>query len=200
MGRPKQFDRDEALSRAVELFRERGYEGASTDDLLRAMGIGRQSLYDTFGDKHTLYMEALSRYHEIARERFTSEIVRAEAPLEAIERMLLEVADEPPVERARGCLLVNATTERAPLDPEVARLVRENRRMCERSFEHAVRAAQAEGSLPRGLDASAASELLFTTLQGLRVTAKAGASPATLRAVAKLAIEGLRAPPPRARR
>jgi AcrR family transcriptional regulator len=63
MARPREFDRDEAVRLAIDVFREKGFEGTSTDDLLCAMGIGRQSMYDTFGDKRGLYIEALRRYN-----------------------------------------------------------------------------------------------------------------------------------------
>src|SRR5919106_1334524 len=65
MARHKEFDRDEALHRAMEVFWSRGYEAASVGDLVKHMGINRQSLYDTFGDKHALYLAALDRYPEV---------------------------------------------------------------------------------------------------------------------------------------
>ena len=65
MTRQKEFDRDEVLHRAMEVFWTRGYEGASIQDLVKHMGINRQSIYDTFGDKHTLFLQALDRYREI---------------------------------------------------------------------------------------------------------------------------------------
>src|SRR6266852_1410049 len=65
MARPKEFDRDQALQKAMEVFWSRGYEAASIQDLVKHMGINRQSLYDTFGDKHALYLQALDRYREV---------------------------------------------------------------------------------------------------------------------------------------
>src|ERR1700730_2144482 len=65
MARQKEFDRDEVLHKAMEVFWSRGYEASSIQDLVKRMGINRQSLYDTFGDKHTLYLQALDRYREV---------------------------------------------------------------------------------------------------------------------------------------
>jgi TetR/AcrR family transcriptional regulator, transcriptional repressor for nem operon len=69
MARHKEFDRDEALRKAMEVFWSRGYEAASIEDLVKHMGINRQSLYDTFGHKHALYLKALDRYREVEGRR-----------------------------------------------------------------------------------------------------------------------------------
>jgi TetR/AcrR family transcriptional regulator, transcriptional repressor for nem operon len=88
VARPKEFDRDKALKRAMEVFWEHGYEATSTDQLLKAMGIGRQNLYDTFGDKRRLFLEALGLYATegtiAAREVLTS----SGSALERIHRLL----------------------------------------------------------------------------------------------------------------
>ena len=100
MARPKAFDRDRTLARALELFQAKGYEATSIQDLVDAMGIGRQSLYDTFGDKEALYREALERY---VAEGPRSVLVALESPLPTVIPAEAEVlAAVPPPELTGG--------------------------------------------------------------------------------------------------
>jgi TetR/AcrR family transcriptional regulator, transcriptional repressor for nem operon len=191
MARPKEFDRDVALRKAMLCFWKQGYQATSTEDIARAMGIGRQSMYDTFGDKHSVYLQALQLYRDEQGGQLRDALADTVSPLRAVEAVLLSIAAERPTDRARGCMLVNATTECAPHDSGVLGLVRANANSCEMAFERAVRAAQGLGQLPAGLDPKSAGRFLFATVQGLRVTAKAGASSESLRDVAQLALAGL---------
>jgi AcrR family transcriptional regulator len=193
MGRPKAFDRDTAVQQAMTVFWEQGYEATSTDDLLRAMGIGRQSMYDTFGDKHRLYLEALQRYQADYGAALVERLQATRSPLSALRDVLLAIANETPRERARGCLAVNATTELAQADPEVASLVWAGGMLCEAALERVVRDAQRKGELNQSLDVRTAGRFLYATMNGLRVSAKAGATPRALRDVAEFALRGLKA-------
>lgn len=193
MARPKEFNRDEALKRAMAVFWEKGYEATSTDDLLRAMGIGRQSMYDTFGDKHRLFLEALQVYNAESGAGLVERLHAGSSPLMAIEKVLLSIANQPPEERARGCMGVNATTELAQKDPEVASVIRAAGVLCETAFEQILRAAKRQGELSPSVDEKKGGRFLLSTLQGLRVTAKAGATPEALRDIATFAVAGLKA-------
>src|SRR5258707_14880541 len=119
MARPKEFDRDRALMKAMELFWQQGYEATSTDDLVRAIGIGRQSMYDTFGDKHRLYLEALRLYEANSGAEFFKRIYESPSPFVAICDYILCIAGGTSADRARGCFIVNATNELAASDPDV---------------------------------------------------------------------------------
>src|SRR5258707_1900758 len=119
MARPREFDRGEVLKRALAVFWEKGYEATSTDDLVRAMGIGRQSMYDTFGDKHQLYLEALRLYEANSGAELFKRIYETPSPFVAICDYILSIADGTSADRARGCFYVNATNELAPSDPPV---------------------------------------------------------------------------------
>ena len=193
MARPKEFDRDEAVKRAMAVFWEQGYEATSTEDLLRAMGIGRQSMYDTFGDKHRLYLEALQRYNTNNSLEMMERLRAGASPLLAIEEVLLSIAKETQEQRLRGCMGVNATTELAQKDPEVASLIRSSSTLCEGALERIVLEGKRRGEISPSMDERAAGRFLLTTLQGMRVSAKAGATPESLRDVASFALAGLKA-------
>ncbi|ADO73104.1 TetR/AcrR family transcriptional regulator [Stigmatella aurantiaca] len=194
MARTKEFDRDEALKRAMFVFWEKGYEATSTDDLLRAMGIGRQSMYDTFGDKRRIYLEALRYYQsEMGAELFEN-LRTAASPLAALGKVLLSIADQSPSEMARGCLSVNATAELAPSDPEVASMVKSASMLCEAAFERIVQEAKRKGEIRPSADERAAGRFLLSTIRGMRISAKAGSSPEALRDIARVALDGLKAP------
>src|SRR5712692_5546517 len=121
VGRPKEFDREEVLGKALGVFWVQGYDATSLDDLTAAMGIGRASLYNEFGDKHSLFVTALDRYRFERRAEFLrvleeSDSVRAALATVFRTRVKALWADE----NRRGCLLVNTTAELASCDPDVA--------------------------------------------------------------------------------
>src|SRR5713226_9548064 len=127
MARPKAFDRTEMLDKAMELFWCRGYEATSIHDLLEYLGINRQSLYDTFGDKHTLFLEALQRYEKRGKASMVATLEGVGSGKEAIERVFRNTIQSYAQARPRcGCFVVNSTIELAPHDPEVAQCVTES--------------------------------------------------------------------------
>ncbi|MCY1040535.1 TetR/AcrR family transcriptional regulator [Corallococcus sp. bb12-1] len=191
MARTKEFDREEAVRRAMAVFWEQGYEASSTEDLLRAMGIGRQSMYDTFGDKHGLYLEAVRLYQAEYGANLMERLHSKPSPLASIREFLLTIPNGSPQVRARGCFSVNATTERAHSDPEVASLLKAN--IGPEVMTRAVREAQQKGELNPRLDARITANYLLATTAGLRVSAKAGLPPAALRDIVDFAIAGLKA-------
>ena len=149
MTRPKAFDRDRALTRALELFQAKGYEATSIQDLLDAMGIGRQSLYDTFGDKEALYHEALERY---VAEGPLSILVALESPLplrRAVSAVLEGVVAHLASPGCRPCFIAHAALDRASSDGWTAQCVRNGYQDYLRLWEQRFRRAQAEGDLGR---------------------------------------------------
>ena len=192
MARPREFDRGEALKRALAVFWEKGYEATSTDDLVRAMGIGRQSMYDTFGDKHQLYLEALRLYEANSGAELFKRIYETPSPFVAICDYILSIADGTSADRARGCFYVNATNELAPSDPDVAAVIRTSSARCEAAFERILREAKQCGEVDRSVDERVAARFLLSTIRGLRVSAKAGVEPDDLRAIATLALSRLK--------
>ncbi len=124
MARTKEFDPDAALQAALELFWRRGYEATSMSDLVEHLGIGRASLYATFGSKHELYLKAFDRYGENRDAVLLRELSQPGPALPAVRAVLrrfaAEAADE---ERLSGCLVTNTAAELAPHDPQAARRV-----------------------------------------------------------------------------
>src|SRR5260370_19855816 len=191
MARPKEFDRDRALKKAMDVFWQQGYEATSTDDLIRAMGIGRQSMYDTFGDKHQLYLEALRLYEANSGAAFFKRIYETPSPFVAICDYLLSIADGTSADRARGCFYGNATNELAPSDPDVAEVIRAGSALCEAAFERIRMEAKQSGEVDRSVDERVGARFLLATIRGLRVSAQAGVGPDDLRAIATLALSSL---------
>lgn len=191
MARPKEFDRDQAVAAAMGVFWEKGYDGASTDDLLSAMGIGRQSMYDTFGDKQKLYFEALRRYHRENGSGVSKIIGEAASPLDGIRVVFLAFADREEDERSRGCMGINATTAFGHYFPDVLEMAGHTALAVETAFARAIAEAQARGEVAASLDKEVVAQFLYTNLQGLTVRAQAGASRKSLRDAASFAVEAV---------
>lgn len=191
MARPKEFDPDQVLDRAVELFWSKGYEATSVQDLVEALGINRSSLYGTFGDKHTLYLAAIDRYCREVVDPSTVELDKAEAPLEAIRGLFLGIPGLAARRGKRGCLLCNAAVERAPVDPAVKAEVSGGFGRLGTAFRRALGRARAAGELDRDADPAALADYLLSGYLGLIVLAKSGRKPAQLRRTAELILTPL---------
>ncbi|WP_372349916.1 TetR/AcrR family transcriptional regulator [Streptomyces sp. KL116D] len=190
MARTKEFDPDAALQAALELFHRRGYEATSMADLVDHLGIGRASIYATFGNKHDLYLKAMDRYAESADSTVLDELSQAGPALPAVRALIHRFATESTTtdQRLTGCLVTNTAAELAPHDPQAARRV-------ERSWEHVetllrttLTRAQAQGELPAGRDPRALARLLLVLMQGMRVVGKASQDPARVRDAAAQAL------------
>jgi TetR/AcrR family transcriptional regulator, transcriptional repressor for nem operon len=172
MARPKEFDVDRALADAQGLFREKGYEAVSLSELCERMNIARQSLYDTYGDKHALFMAALTRYRDDALDAVAMTFDGSATGFEAIERFLASTTGAPRSERTCGCMILNAVGEMAPGDVEVAKLAKVQQRTIMRALADRVRAGCVDGSLRAGLDADETARWVLATYYGARAMAK----------------------------
>ena len=188
MARPKAFDRAQALLAAMQVFWVKGYEATSLEDLLAAMKIGRQSLYDTFGDKRALFMEALGQYRELTDAYLRGCLTDAPTVKAAFQRLFMQVVDEPEAHQRRGCLLINSAVELAPHDPATAKVVVAYQRATERLFQRGLELAQERGELAADRDVRALARYLVSAMQGLRVMAKADPNKAALRDVVSIAL------------
>lgn len=196
MARHKEFDRDHVLRAAVQVFWRQGYTATTAADLVGEMGIGRQSFYDTFGDKRQCYLEALRVY---TREEIPAQLGAAPgdvtSPLERLRAFLHVIADRPAARRLLGCMMVNAVAEDGDA-PDLAAVTGPSRRQLLRGVTELLRAAKARGEVDESLDEERAAHALLLTRLGLMLSAKAGQSPTLLRNLADFAVDQLRAPRP----
>ncbi|WP_330283542.1 TetR/AcrR family transcriptional regulator [Streptomyces sp. NBC_00588] len=190
MARTKEFDPDAALQAALELFWQRGYEATSMSDLVERLGIGRASIYATFGNKHELYLKALERYDRAGLPPILRELSQPGPALPAVRSVVRRYATEASDEqlRANGCLVTNTASELAPHDAAAARHVERNWDQLEAVLHSALIRAQAQGELPADRDPLTLARMLLVLLQGLRVVGKASTDPARVRDAAEQAL------------
>lgn len=186
-GRPRSFDRETALEKALLAFWEHGYEATSVSDLTRVMDISAPSLYAAFGDKRSLFDEVV-RVYGAGYGSFTDRALAEEPTARAAAgRMLREAATEyTEPGRPHGCLVVHAATNCS--DPEVRRSLRERRRAVITALERRIRDDVAAGALPADTDAGALARHTGAMIQGMSQQARDGASREELRALAEIAL------------
>ena len=192
MARPSEFDRTEVLHRAMEVFWCQGFEATGMPDLVEAMGIGRQSLYNAFESKRGLFLEALGVYQAERAKALQKVLAAGPTPLRGIETLLTSIATSSGVARTRGCMSVNTAAEIGTRDEEVAAILRRGAQQSKTDLAAAVAQAKAIGELPADLDEQAAADFVLTVMRGLRLSAKAGASVAETRNAVRMAMTALR--------
>jgi len=177
MSRPRGFDQNSALDHAVELFWARGYAGTSIADLENHLHLGRQSLYDTFGDKRTLFLKALERYSQWSRDRLIEILKAPDTGLDAIRAYFQTVVEflTPPGQR-KACLVANSILEIGQSDAEVsARCLKYQADVVE-GFRYGLSRAVERGELPLAFNAEAGATMLMAQVYGLSLLAKGGAT------------------------
>ncbi|MGW2474782.1 TetR/AcrR family transcriptional regulator [Streptomyces sp. NPDC001665] len=190
MARTKEFDPEAALQAALELFWQRGYEATSMADLVEHLGIGRASIYATFGNKHELFLKAMDRYAEGRDPLLLAELSQPGPALPAVRAVVRRMAGEATSLEARlqGCLITNTASELAPHDPAAARRVEISWEHLETPLHSALIRAQAQGELSDDRDPRALARMLLVLLQGIRVVGKASSDPARVRDAAEQAL------------
>jgi AcrR family transcriptional regulator len=190
VGRPRAFDIDEALSRALEVFWCKGYEGASLSDLTEAMGINRPSLYAAFGNKESLFRKALDRY-ETGPAAFCRAALEAPTAREVAERLLLGAADAQTTPgRPHGCLAVRAALSCGSEADPLRRELMSRQAAGQKALRQRLERAKTEGDLPPGTDPADLARYLSAVMQGMSILASGGANREELRRLAKTALRG----------
>jgi TetR/AcrR family transcriptional repressor of nem operon len=192
MARPKEFDRNAAVEQAMSVFWQKGYAATSTDDLLRAMKIGRQSMYDTFGDKWRLYVEALERYQDESIAANINRLKSTTSPLAGIEALVVGLIASDRAAREKGCMGVGSICEFGHADVELAKLRTKSADLLHKALVERLRDAKAAGEIRETTDIERAARFVETVMLGLQVAAKAGMSAQALRDTATFSITGLR--------
>lgn len=173
MARSKDFDESEVLAKAVRLFWLKGYNGTSMQDLVDALGISRSSLYDTYVDKHTLYVKALEFYQNTGGSQVDDIVAHTESAKEAIKALLQLITGNLLKDKQhKGCFMVNAEVEVAPHDAKVKDIVCKNDKQVEEAFHRAIRKGQESGEISSKQDAKALTRFFLNTIKGIRVSAK----------------------------
>ncbi len=186
MPRPKEFDPGEALDQAVQLFWRQGYEATSVQDLVEHMGINRFSLYDTFGDKHQLYLAALDRYRQKVASESLACLEHSREGLAAIRRYFLQLLDSTTTPQGtKGCLMANSAVEVASRDLEAAARVQAYLAGSDEAFYHALVRAREKGEIRKSASLRDSARFLTTSALGLTTRIKAGAGRKQLEGVVR---------------
>ena len=175
----------------MQVFWRFGFEHTSLDVLMREMGIARQSLYDTFGDKRALYLQALKQYRDNDHARLSRLFASSRSVKEGFAEILLGISGESREEHERGCLLLSANMEREAKDKVIAKFLLDNQLKTEAIFSKALRRAQGSGELSDRQDSTALARFFVATIQGMRAMAKLNSNRKALEQVARQALSAL---------
>ena len=192
MARPREFNRELALERATGVFWAKGYASTSTEDLLGAMGIGRQSLYNAFGDKRALYLEALERYQRATTSGHLQRLRAPVSPLAGVKALLLGLIVKNAGRRAMGCMGVGAVSEFGAGDPALAELRARVGSILSSCLVERLREGQAQGEIDSAMNVEDAARFVQMTMTGLQLAARSGASAEGLRSLAHFAVDRLK--------
>jgi TetR/AcrR family transcriptional repressor of nem operon len=192
MPRTKSFDQEQILDKATNLFWQQGYNGTPPQDILDTTGLSRSSLYDTFGDKHSLFLQCLQRYRDTETEFIINYLDGSENTAAAIRNIFHGAwAHTAKQRRQKGCLMVNSLNELGPHDPEVASIVQENRKAIEDAFHRAIRRGQQQSLISTSHQPRAFARYLINCLWGLTVQIKLGIDKRTADDIAKITLSVL---------
>jgi len=188
-GRPRSFDAEKALDRALKVFWRKGYEGASLSELTKAMGINRPSLYAAFGDKQALFRKALERYEQ-GPTAFIHEALAEPTARRMAERLLLGTAVGVCGVNGNpgGCMLVQGALAAGDSAEPVRRELAAHRQAAFTAITDRLWRAKKERDLPTDADPAALARYLMTVMNGMAVQSVSGASAADLRKVAQTAL------------
>jgi len=190
-GRPRAYEPDVALGKALDLFRRQGFAATSLDDLSEATGMNRPSLYGAFGDKRELYIKSYQRYREEARASMV-EIFRQEMPVrQRLERIFaaalnIYLSGET---GPRGCFTVVTAASEAVGDPEIRAMVLDGLTELDKAFTNCFRRAKETGELPESADPAALAQVASSTVHSIAIRSRARVSRKDLEAIVKGAID-----------
>lgn len=176
MPRVKTFDQDQVLQKAMELFWKKGYHATSMQDLVDYLEINRASLYDTFGGKKDLFIQALKLYQKSSFRTILNLLEQQPDIREGLRRLLSAAVDSAVSDSdQKGCMVVNTSTELLPTDVDLLPLITSNKENFERALCEYLSVAQQRGQLAPGKNPKALAGLIFTFYNGLKVVTKVNA-------------------------
>jgi len=192
MPRIKKFNKTDVLAAAASIFQQKGYNGTSMDEVLKATGLSRSSLYDSFGDKHNLYIQSLEFYKE--NEQKLSEKIEDKPVngLQKIDYLFKNVVDHLVAHPDdNGCLLVNAAYENSKQCFKTQQVICNNKDEVQDLLTGWLNDAQSSNILKLSKPTKNYSQFLYNTLLGLRVMSQSGATKQELNNVVKVTIDSL---------
>ncbi len=192
-GPAKKFDPEVALESARDLFWERGFDGTGVSDLEGALGIGRKSLYDTFGSKRGLFLRALEKYVDTVIDRICGRLESRTGPaIENLEQALSKLGEYHGSGKSDGCLLGVAMGQACRGDEELTAILRSYLARLEKALESAIRRGIDEGGIRSGVRAKDAARNLVAVTQGMALLGRVDAGRATQRSIVRAALNSLR--------
>ncbi|AXB78908.1 TetR/AcrR family transcriptional regulator [Novosphingobium sp. P6W] len=188
MARPKEFDVDVAVAAAAGVFKDHGYEGTSAQMLVDAMGIGRQSLYDTFGDKWGIYCAAMRQYCQNETRAHSDLLASQPRAIDGIRAMFDRVVDE----AATGCLGLGSIVEFGCKEPDIVKIRDVYGEILANAMRDALAAAREQGDVAPDQDLDHLTTFTLQMISTIRLTARAGATSEHIAAMAPIALRALR--------
>jgi len=191
-GRPREFDIDRALEAATQQFWAVGYEATSLQDLLKSMGLSKSSLYQTFGNKHELFIRCLDHYQQSMVDKLNEQLDSSDSVKQFIGNFLEGVIAEAKNSSGRkGCLLVNTANELSQRDADIAKAVTDGTVNVAKLFQQAIELGKQKKEINVDTSTEHLVSYLITSISGLRTMVKAGAETSTLKPVTDLIIKTL---------
>jgi TetR/AcrR family transcriptional regulator, transcriptional repressor for nem operon len=191
VSRAKEFDEAKVLDQAVGIFHARGFRQTSFADLTNELGVCRQSLYNTYGDKDTLFRASLKRYRERGLRRMSGILAEPGPIRPLLERLFETVISGTCSNGSPGCFMTNSMVEMAPQNNAIRTMAAAHAREVEAMFAARLAKAQRSGDLSKGKDTNALACYFFHTMLGLAVAARALGERDSLLATARLALLAL---------
>ncbi len=191
-GPDKQFDPDEALEKAMHLFWAKGYAATGLAELQKRMGIGRKSLYDTFGNKRQLFIKALQLYSDSVVRQIFSELNKEGSPLATVRRLMRTLQDYHSMPDSMGCLLGVSMAQFRTNDAEMAGVLRHHIKGIEEAFYKTVKRARDVGELDRNTNVRDLARLYMGIGQGLALIGRVQDAPAVPRSIVNAALATLK--------
>lgn len=192
IGRPLQFDPNQALDTAMQLFWQKGYESTSLQDLLKAMRLSKSSFYQAFKSKNQLFQRSIQNYQNLLSTDLQTQLRQAGSGKAFIQSLFLDVANETCGPNARrGCLLMNTASEFAQTDADIAQLVSDSLKQIVAIFVEAIHQAQRDGEIDKDKDAETLAIYLLSSMSGLKNMVKAGADRETIERIVKMILASL---------
>jgi TetR/AcrR family transcriptional regulator, transcriptional repressor for nem operon len=191
MSRRKEFDPDVALQVAVNVFWRLGYERTSLEVLMKEMGISKQSLYDTFGDKRSIFFQAMRQYRKSTNDSLRAVFADEKPVRVGLQKIFRSMIVETREQHEQGCLLMSANLSRDLKDAEITKFLRANQREVERIFKDAFTRARIRGEIAQEKEPAALAKFFVATIQGMRALARLNHDRKELEHISRIAMSSL---------